>query len=65
MDKIIRSIKDERFMAKLATKKEGMFCSLDTTSVMENISKELLTRNEQEVLQNISGSYNINLQIDE
>jgi len=65
IEKIIKNLKDPSFLIKLGLKKEGQFCSLDTVQVMENISRELLTKEEQEILLNISGSYNINLQIDD
>ncbi|CDW76577.1 pas domain s-box family protein [Stylonychia lemnae] len=65
MDKIIKNIKNPFFLSKLEHKKDGQYCCLDTNHIMETISKELLSRDEQEVLKTISGSYNINLQANE
>jgi hypothetical protein len=46
MDGIIKNLKEPSFVNKLDNKKEGLFCSLDTGIVMENISKELLSKEE-------------------
>ena len=65
MEFIIKALKDPQFMSKVELKREGAFCSLDTGVVMENAPRELLSKQEQELMLNISGSYNINLQIEE
>eukprot|EP00347_Sterkiella_histriomuscorum_P019286 403342226 len=65
IEKIIKNLRNPFFVTKIEQKKEGQYCSLDTGQIMETISKELLSREEQEVLKTISGSYNINLQINE
>ena len=62
---IIKSLKDPNFINKPELKKEGVFCSLDTSVVMENAPRELLSKEEQDLMLSISGSYNINLQMEE
>ncbi len=52
-------------MGKNELKKEGAFCQLDTSVVMENAPRELLSKEEQDLMLNISGQYNINLQLEE
>lgn len=65
MEFIVKSLKDASFLQKPEIRKEGVFCSLDTGVVMENAPRELLSKEEQELMLNISGSYNINLQLEE
>ena len=52
-------------MGKVELKHEGAFCALDTGVVMENAPRELLNKEEQDLMLNISGQYNVNLQIEE
>lgn len=65
MEFIIKGIKDPQFINKMELKREGAFTALDTGIVMENAPRELLSKEEQDLMLNISGSYNINLQIEE
>lgn len=65
MEFIIKSLKDPQFLNKGELKREGVFCALDTGVVMENAPRELLSKEEQDLMLNISGSYNINLQIED
>ena len=46
-------------------KREGVFCALETQVVMENAPRELLSKEEHDLMRNISGKYNINLQVEE
>ena len=61
----MKALKDPGFLNKVELKREGVFCSLDTGVVMENAPRELLSKEEQDLMLNISGSYNINLQLEE
>jgi len=65
MEFIIKALKDPQFANKPELKREGVFCALDTGVVMENAPRELLSKEEQDLMMNISGSYNINLQIED
>ncbi len=65
MEFIIKNLKDPSFLGKVELKREGVFCSLDTSVVMENAPRELLSKEEQDLMLNISGQYNINLQLEE
>ena len=52
-------------MNKVELRREGIFTQLDTSVVMENAPRELLSKEEQDLMVNISGQYNINIQLEE
>jgi hypothetical protein len=55
MELIVKNLKDPAFLNKVELKREGIFCSLDTGVVMENAPRELLSKEEQDLMLNISG----------
>jgi hypothetical protein len=55
MELIVKNLKDPAFLGKVELKREGIFCSLDTGVVMENAPRELLSKEEQDLMLNISG----------